>query len=67
MSEDAEPNPVVDEEALVRFSRYREGRNAGLSHDQAWEFADDFTIDVGMLRRLVEKGCPTECLAKILL
>jgi hypothetical protein len=51
----------------VRFSRYREGRNAGLSHDQAREFADDFTIDVGMLRRLVEKGCPTECLAKILL
>ncbi len=63
----ADEQPEPGEAELVRFRRYREARDAGLSHDEAWLFADSPEIDVGWLRRLVALGCPPEQLAGILL
>jgi hypothetical protein len=49
----------------VRLRR-REASKAGMSRVEARLFAES-EIDVGDLRRLVEKGCPPELIARVLL
>ena len=46
--------------------RYREARAAGLDQRDAACFADS-TADIGMLRTLVDDGCPVDLIAAIVL
>lgn len=57
---------ITDEQREALYRRYQEARRAGLSIVEANLFADSGT-DVGLLRRLVAKGCPPELIREILL
>lgn len=46
------------------LQRYREAEEAGLTHQQACEFAFS-EEDVGILRRLVKDGCPPKLIWRI--
>ncbi len=50
----------------VRRRRYWEAIDAGLTTVEARLFADS-DVDVGELRRLVDKGCGPELIARIVL
>ncbi len=50
----------------VRRRRYWEAVDAGLTTIEARLFADS-EVDVGELRRLVDKGCGPELIARIVL
>lgn len=62
-----EPDPDFDWEASeVYYRRYREAKKAGLTMAERRLFADS-DVDIGVLRRLVDDGCPPELIAQIVL
>lgn len=63
---DTELPAHLNELTRVRSRRYWEALDAGLSDPEARLFADS-DVDVGELRRLVEKGCGPELIARIVL
>jgi hypothetical protein len=54
------------ERLTVWMNRYEEARRAGLSSEEAEEFADS-TCDIGELRKLVKRGCPARLIARLVL
>jgi hypothetical protein len=54
------------ERLTVWMNRYKEARRAGLSSEEAEEFADS-TRDIGELRNLVKQGCPPRLIARLVL
>lgn len=62
-----EPDDRTDEARYaVVWRRYDEARQAGLSPVEALIFADSGE-DIGLLRKLVAKGCPPDRLREIVL
>jgi hypothetical protein len=59
-------DPEFDEQLEVLRRRYMEARKAGLSWVEAKLFAES-DEDVGVLRKLVEKGCEPQLIARVLL
>jgi hypothetical protein len=59
-------DPEFDERLEVLRNRYTEARRAGLSMVEARLFAES-DEDVGVLRKLVEKGCAPQLIARVLL
>lgn len=62
--------PTADlspEHRMVLRRRYLEARRAGLTRAEARVFAHDTSIDVGLLRKLVELECPPDKIAEVLL
>lgn len=64
--EGPEPPETSDEVLTVRRWRYKAARKAGLTIAESELFAAS-PADVGVLRRLVEKGCAADLIARILL
>lgn len=50
---------------VIRRRRFEEARDAGLTLVEARLFAES-DIDIGLLRKCVEAGCPAILLAKII-
>lgn len=64
----AAPGSTADrltEAAVVYLNRLREAEEYGFTRKQAHEFADS-DQDIGVLRWLLEHGCPAETAARIL-
>lgn len=62
-----DPDPEFDWEASsVYYNRYHEAKRAGMTIAERKLFASSDT-DIGVLRELVEKGCPPELIAQIVL
>lgn len=57
---------ALDEAVTVYLRRYQEARKAGLTMVEAQLFADSGR-DIGQLRKLIAKGCPTDLLRQIVL
>lgn len=54
------------ETSAVYYKRYREAKKAGLTMAERRLFAESDT-DIGVLRKLVEDGCPVDLIRKIVL
>ena len=61
-----EPFPMTDDQLALHRHRYREARRAGLGPRDAKLFAAELSMDVGQLRELARRGCPTELMLLIL-
>lgn len=57
---------LKDERLAVWANRYEEARLAGMTFDEAQEFADS-DRDIGELRDLVRRGCPPKLIARLVL
>lgn len=57
---------IWSENDEVLRNRYTEAHKAGMTHGEAMRFACS-AADVGLLRKMIRKGCPTELLARIVL
>ncbi len=62
---DLEEAKVCDEQRRVVVRRFDEAKAAGLTRVEALRFAES-DADVGLLRRLVETGCPSRLMSRIL-
>ena len=54
------------ETSAVYYSRYREAKRAGLTMAERRLFAESDT-DIGILRKLVDDGCPVDLIRQIVL
>lgn len=61
------PDLQDDEVAQLVQWRRRQALEAGLTRVEARLWAESLEIDIQDLRHLVEKGCPAELLAKVLI
>lgn len=57
---------ATDEQREVFVRRFKEARAAGLTLVEARLFAES-DCDIGLLRKLVEFGCPPAQIAKVLI
>jgi hypothetical protein len=57
---------TTGERMKIWLNRYEEARKAGLTSEQAREFAES-EQSIGELRRLVNAGCPPRLIARIVL
>lgn len=59
--------PTLTEPMQVWWNRYEEARTAGMRQDEARLFANDHSLDVGLLRKLVADDCPPALISRIVL
>lgn len=65
-SDEAQEDTLSMEERAVRVWRYRQMRQLGLDWLEARLVAESET-DIGVLRRLVDRGCPPQVAFRIVL